>query len=398
MWVEKHGKTYRVRDRLGGKVVTLAGGYATKKAAQDGRDLLRSEQLRGEQLVPRGDRVTLNEWLDEWWPTYETGLKPSARVSAAGIIRRYIRPMLGRLELGAVDEMAVRRWVGDLLAGRTPVKAPRKLAPKTVRNAHGQLHRVLADAVRQRLIRANPCEGTTLPAANRDEQRFLTEMEADRLLAAVPERWRVLVLLLLLTGLRFGEAVGLRVGRVDLAGRRLTVAQQQQELADTAEIVYVTPKSKRSRRTVTFPARLAAQLAPLLDGQRRDDLVFRAVQGGPVRYRQFYRRVWAPAVRETKLVGLRLHDLRHTHAAWLISAGVPVLAISRRLGHASIAVTMDMYGHLLPEVDASIVASLNDTLDKIDYGSIMGAADDEPDGADRSGPDETAGQGGGQAA
>jgi integrase len=394
MWVEKHGKTYRVRDRLAGELVTLSAGYPTKKAAQDGRDLLRAEQLRGDQLVPRGGTITLDDWLDEWWPGYEAGLtKPSARISAAGIIRRYVRPMLGHMALQDVDEHVVRRWVADLLAGRTAVSKPRRLAPKTVRNAHGQLHRVMVDAVRRKLIRANPCQGTDLPDPSRDEQRFLTEAEAERLLAAVPERWRTLILLLLLTGLRWGEAVGLRVGKVDLANRRLVVAQQLQELNTGPEgIVYVAPKSKRSRRTVAFPGRLAEALHPLVAGHQRDALVFRAAEGGPVRYRHFYRRIWLPTLKRSKLEGLRLHDLRHTHATWLISAGVPILAISRRLGHATISITMDLYGHLLPEVDDSIIASLDGTLDKIDSGSSVGAAGGERPGAERSGPDESAGQ------
>src|SRR5690606_39678910 len=91
-------------------------------------------------------------------------------------------------------------------------------------------------------------------------------------------------------------------------------------------------------------------LAPLVAGKGRDDLVFTAVKGGPVRYRVF-RSTWVKACAAAGLEGLRIHDLRHTHAAWLISAGVPLTAIQRRLGHASLAVTSDLYGHLMPAVD-----------------------------------------------
>jgi len=173
-----------------------------------------------------------------------------------------------------------------------------------------------------------------------------------------------------------------------------------QELADNAELVFVTPKSKRSRRTVTFPARVAAGLTHAATLER-DALVFRAAMGGPVRYRQWWRRIWKPTLMRAGLEGLRIHDLRHTHAAWLIAAGVPALAISRRLGHASSTVTMDLYGHLMPETDDAIIEALEGTLDRlaIDGGEIssrgnVGATRPDGDGATWSGMDIPAGQGG----
>jgi len=372
MWAEKHGTEWRIRDRVAGKLVTLAAGYPTKAAARDGVAMLKGDQIRGDSLMPRGGTITVAQWIDLWWPSYEVTLKPSSAVSSGGIVRRYIRPMLGAHTLDdlASNPLAVKRWVADLLAGKT--QSGRPLAPKTVHNAHGQLHRLMADAVVQRLIRNNPCSHTGLPEVSQDEMRFLTEQEAERLISAMPERWRPLVMLLLFAGLRWGEAIGLRIGRVDVLSRKLMVVETLQELAGTAEMIFVSPKSKRSRRTVTFPVRIAAELAELVGMRERDELLFTAVQGGPVRYRQFWRRIWRPSLQRAGLPGLRLHDLRHTHAAWLISAGVPMLAVSRRLGHASIMVTMDRYGHLLPEVDDSIVSALDETLDKIDIDGDAG--------------------------
>jgi integrase len=390
MWVEKHGKSWRIRDRVGEQKVTIADGYPTKTAARDGMTELRADQLRGESLVVRGGRVVMADWLDMWWPPYAAGLKPSSRISAEVILRRHVRPALGAIPLEDLDPLAVRRWVADLSAGRTASRRP--LAPKTVRNAHGLLHRVLADAVQQRLIRSNPCIGAGLPEVVHTEMRFLTEPEAERLLAALPARWRPLVLLLLFTGLRWGEAVGLRIGRVDVLARKLTVLETMQELPNTAELVFVTPKTKGSRRTVTFPVRVAAELAGLV-GRERGELLFTAAMGGPVRYRHFRAKVWVPARQAAGLDGLRLHDLRHTHASWLISAGVPLTAISRRLGHASISVTSDRYGHLMPEVDAGIMATLDGALDKIDGGGTVGATVPESHGGTRSTTDEYAGQG-----
>ncbi|KXK63400.1 hypothetical protein AWW66_03540 [Micromonospora rosaria] len=364
MWIEKNGPTYRIRDLVGGKKVTIRAGFPTKTAARKAMTQAEADALRGEALVPRGGRISLGDWLDKWWPSYAASLKPSSRISAEGIIRRYIRPTLGHLALEDIAPSTVQQWVALLLAGWDGQRA---LSVKTVYNAHGLLHKVMGAAVFDRLIRANPCERTGLPERVHHEMRFLTEPEAGRLLAAIPEHWRPMVATLLGTGLRWSEAAGLRVGAVDLLGGTLRVVETMQELADTAELVFVQPKSRLSRRTVPLPAYVIDALVPLVSGRARDALVFRAVQGGPVRYRVFHP-TWARAVKEAGLDGLRIHDLRHTHAAWLISAGVPLTAIQRRLGHASIAVTSDRYGHLMPEVDEGILRTLNSALPQVEVG------------------------------
>lgn len=368
MWVERNGPAYRIRDLVGGRKVTLQGGYPTKTAAKAAMIALRSDQLRGDFIDPRGGRLTLDAWLDTWLPAYEVSLKPTAAHSELGRIRNHIRPLLGQHALDELDSLAVQQWVARLLrggAGRKP------LAPKTVRNCHGILHKILSAAVTARLIRANPCADTALPKRVHHEMRFLTEPEFARLLAAVPEHWRALVLLLGSTGLRWGEAIGLRVGRVDLLARppRLTVVEQLQEMSSTGEMLWQSPKSERSRRTVTFTPKVAEALAGHVLGGR-NDVVFTAPMGGLVRTRNF-RRGWIKWTAAAGLAGLRIHDLRHTHAAWLISSGrVSLTAIQHRLGHSSIAVTSDLYGHLLPAVDDEILAAVEAALSGVDLDDI----------------------------
>lgn len=369
MWVERNGPTWRVRDLVAGRKVTLAHGLPTKTAAKAVRDQLRADQLRGQALVPRGGQITLAEWAKVWWPSHAAALKPSTAYSEGARLRNHILPALGQQRLEDISELTVQTWLTRLGA---------QLSPKTVRNCHGLLRRMLAAAVRQRLIRTNPATATTLPRVRRREMRFLTEPEIGRLIAAVPQHWRPLVLLLVATGLRWGEAVALRVGDVDLLASppRLTVTRTLHEMPGSGEIIYTEPKSVQSRRTVTFPVSVAAQLAALVAGRARHDLVFTSPQGQPVRVRNF-RRGWVrwtvaagldPARErgQRRVGGLRIHDLRHTHAAALISAGVPLTAVQRRLGHASIAVTSDLYGHLLPEVDAGIVAAVEGAIARVD--------------------------------
>lgn len=371
MWVEHHGRSWRIRDWSAGQKITLASGYPTKTSARAGLVQLQADALRGQALVPRGGDMPLAEWLDVWWPSYAAGLKPSARISAEGVLRRYVRPRLGRLRLAELDPLVVQRFVADLLSGRASPRG-RRLAPKTVLNVHGQLHTVLRDAVAQRLIPSNPCAHTTLPGKIHHEMRFLTEPDAARLVATLPAYWRPLVVTLLATGLRWGEAIGLRVRHVDVLAGTVTVLRQTQELADTAEIIDAEPKSGASRRTVTIPKPVAELLVPYVAGREPDARVFTAPRGAAVRTRRFYV-VWNRARAGAGLAGLRVHDLRHTHAAWLISAGVPLTAIQRRLGHTSIRVTSDLYGHLMPEVDGRVLEVVEQRLAKIDFGGDVGA-------------------------
>lgn len=371
MWIEKHGKFWRIREKEGDRKVTLLGGLPTKAVANARMTAMLVDQARGDFIDPRGGQVTFGQWVDTWWPTYAPSLKPSSLDSAEGILRRYVRPQFDPVPLGDIDPLMVQAWSAALLTGTLP-GMKRGIAVKTVMNAHGVLHKVLSAAVFQQLIRENPAKRTGLPEKPEYEARFLTEPEAARLLAAVADHWRPLVLVLLSTGLRWSEAVGLKVDKVDILARKLTVTITMQERVGSGELVFVTPKSKKSRRTVTFTLSVATALIPLVAGKERDALVFTNPDGTPVRYRIFRKQVWIKARNAAGLEGLRLHDCRHTHAAWLISAGVPLTAIQRRLGHSSIKVTSDLYGHLLPEVDEGIIAAVNRALPEPNLGGHVG--------------------------
>lgn len=370
MWVERHGKAWRIRERLAGELRTVQGGFPTKTAASAARKLLEADHLRGDLVLPADGRILLGEWLEEWWAARIDGLSPSTRKSEGGRIRNLLVPRLGGVEVGALTPMAVQLWVRDLAAAG--------YAAKTVHNAHGILHTAMAAAVAERLRKGNPCAGTKLPRGEHREMRFLTEQEADRLLVALPEHYRPLVLAALGTGLRWAELAGLRVRRVDLFAKHVRVEETLQETAGTGELVWGPPKTKASRRTVPIHASVRDALLPLVANRARDAVVFTTVQGHELRVRNF-RRVWLAALERAGLEpdrpagvrrseGVRFHDLRHTHAAWLISAGRPLTAVQRRLGHTSITVTSDRYGHLLPEVDEGILDVLDAALPASSWG------------------------------
>lgn len=380
MWIEKHRDVYRIRQLLpDGSKVTLKSGYRNKRAAQDARSLIRADDLRGDGLVPRGGDRSLAAFCQQWWEDHaESYTKARSRETIPAVMDRYIVRLLGHMTLAELESTPaiVQRWVGRLMRGETEPKRgqARPLAPKTVRNAHGLLHQIMAAAVTARLIRNNPCSGTKLPEAVDTEMRFLTPAEADRLIAALPKHWRPLILFLLTTGCRWGEAIGVRAKNLDVLARKVRFLIKTVEIG--GRFIDEPPKSRRGRRTAGFTIRLAEVLVPLaMKDDDRERRIFLGPRGGMIAQKRFYP-IWHKACAGAGLTGLRIHDLRHTHVAWLIAKNVPLSAISRRIGHKSIAVTDDLYGHLLEEVNESLVAGLDDVMSVIDMGGIWGETDD----------------------
>ena len=162
--------------------------------------------------------------------------------------------------------------------------------------------------------------------------------------------------MLALTGLRFGELAGLRVKRVDVARRRLVIAEGLSEVG--GRVVWSSPKTHRTR-SVPVPRSLMSGLIDLCAGKAPDDPVFTSPKGDPLRLTNWRHRVFDPACRTAGIVGLTPHDLRHTTASLAISAGANVKAVQRMLGHASAAMTLDVYAGLFSD-------DLDDVADRMD--------------------------------
>ena len=188
-----------------------------------------------------------------------------------------------------------------------------------------------------------------LPRGVRSEMACLRAEEVERLAVAVPHRYQPLVHVLAYGGLRWGEATALRRHRCDLDAGRLIVAES---LADVnGRAVFGQTKTYRVRKT-RIPEFLVEELRAHLETVHpaSDALLFTAPRGGPLRIANFRRRVWWPALETAGLPrAIRIHDLRHTCASLLIRQGVHPKAIQHHLGHSSINITMDRYGHLLPD-------------------------------------------------
>lgn len=349
MWIEKNGKTWRIRELAGDKKIDVESGYVTRTAAKEALKRFEVQKLDGTLIPKDAGRERLAAIAREWWDRIKIGLKPTSLRSEGGRLEGHIIADLGHMRIEDVTPAVVQGWVNDMY---------QELAAKSVHNSHGQLYALMDWAVYERRIRANPCARTALPELVDHEMRFLTEDEALRLVDATPTQHRDIVQTFLGTGMRFGELAGLQVRRFKPDTRSLLVIES---LVDRG-LILGTPKSRSGRRAMSVPEQTFDVLLQRIEGKAETDWIFRQPRGGPLRHGYFYTKVWQPTILKAGLPGLRMHDLRHTHAAWLISANVPLTAVQRRLGHKSIAVTSDRYGHLLPEVDEDIAEVLNRAL------------------------------------
>jgi integrase len=216
----------------------------------------------------------------------------------------------------------------------------------------------LNQAVKDRRIPSSPADSLRLPTNRTTNMRLLDAHDVTSLALALPDRYRSLAITAAYTGLRWGELAGLRTTDLELGRRRLTVNSTLVEVSGHP-LQLGPPKTQASRRTITLPQFVTETLAHHLQTYPPvDDMVWTTQHGALLR-RGTFGRIWRKAVADTVGPPCRIHDLRHTHAAWLIADGEHPKAIQTRLGHGSIAVTMDRYGHLMDGLDDQIAIHLD---------------------------------------
>lgn len=248
--------------------------------------------------------------------------------------------------------------------------------------AHGALAAVLDVAVRDHRIGANPARRAALPRKVAREHRYLTHEQVDAL-ARASGPYSTLIGVLAYTGLRWGEVAGLRVADVSLTRHRLTVSQNAVLVAGA--VVVGTPKSYK-RRTVPFPAFLTGALAAATRGKAAEDLVFPDRKGRHLVTPTVRDRSWFDqALERAALPPMTIHDLRHTAASLAVASGAHVKAVQKMLGHASAAMTLDVYADLFDDDLDGVATGLDEAATAAGVGKMW--ADEPPRGPD-DGPDE----------
>jgi integrase len=233
------------------------------------------------------------------------------------------------------------------------------------------LSSILADAVTDNLLVRNPATGIKLPRKNRKRPVSLTHSQVGALAAAAGDH-EALVLLLAYTGLRWGEVVGLRVADLDMLRRRATVSENAVESG--CDIIVGTPKTHK-QRSVPLPAFLLPYLARQCEGRGRGDLLFGAGGAGHLRRPHPESGWFDKAVTESGVPRVTPHDLRHSAASLAVSAGANVKAVQRMLGHASAAMTLDIYADLFDDDLEAVATALDAAREKCAHPVLMGGAE-----------------------
>jgi integrase len=311
-----------------------------------------ADMLRGDYIDPRAGRVPFKQRADRWLAKETPRLKPSTAVGYASLLRSRVNPRFGATPIAAIRASDVQEWLNSMSA--------EGLSASRVRKCAIVMKLVLDDAVLDNLIRANPVTSVKPPSIERHEAAYFAPEVVDAIAAAMPTpEYALLIQVLGVCRLRFGEAVALSRDRVDVARRRLLIRESTTELG--GGLVRTAPKSHRHRQ-VPLPPALAASLATHLGervGPGDDAAVFRAPQGGPLRYRAFHARVWAPTLQSLGLPHAGLHALRHSAAARMIQAGATPKAVQTILGHRSVSFTLDTYGHVFDSDLDDLAAKLD---------------------------------------
>ncbi|MFE9766829.1 tyrosine-type recombinase/integrase [Streptomyces sp. NPDC005808] len=288
-------------------------------------------------------KSTLTDVYEKWKGTL-SGLEPTTQETYLDTWRVHVEPRWGDYQVRRIEWEDIAEWVGHLGEGS---HGCRKVGPGRIQKIHLVLSLVLGHAVRAKRIAVNPAAGIPLPRPVPQDHVYLTHAQVDRI-AEAAEEYRLLVLLLAYTGLRWGEVSAVTVGAVDTAARRLAVRQAYKKTR--GGLILGLPKT-HERRKVPILRSLALELEKLTKDRGAAELLFTAPGGGPLYGDNFRTRVFNPAVKAAGLAGLGVtpHKLRHTAASLGIASGADVKVVQTMLGHKSAAMTLDTYGHLFPD-------------------------------------------------
>lgn len=327
----------------------LYGKTRSEVAAKLARAL---SDLQNGQALP-DERLSLAGFLEAWLEgTAKARLRFSTYTRYKGLIDKHVTPSLGRIPVGKLTPQQVQRYLTERQASG--------LAPRTVIQIRAILRTALNQAVRHSLTPRNAAALADPPKATTFKPTFLDAKQAEALLLAVRgHKLEALVTLALTAGMRIGEILGLTWADIDLDAKTLKVRQQQQRVGKT--LYTCEPKTERSARSIALTQQAVDALrahkqiqvdefrAGIDVGRVMSGRVFTNEKGAPVEngtvLRQFQR-----LCKDADLPRMRLHDLRHSCATLLLTRGVHPRVVMEILGHSTIAMTMNVYSHVVPEI------------------------------------------------
>lgn len=328
----------------------------------DARRVLRElEAKKAAASLPPPSSVTFGSFAASWLEAVEVRVRPKTFTNYELLVRLHLVPALGRLRLTALDRRRFEALYRDMVKqGYSAV---------TVRHVHVVASMVMKAAVEEGVLVKNPAVGSAVPRKELKEMRTLTVEETQRLLAAAPRvSYGTYFVMLVLTGLRPAEGLGLMWKDVDLVTGRLSVRRSLVRHGRGWRLEL--PKTRKSVRSVVMPKQLVAALKQLRADQQAaltpnpHGFVFVSSSGEPLHERNLAKRQFVKllALAEIDGAGLTPYSMRHTAATTMLELGVNPKVVSERLGHSTVAMTLDQYSHVLGTIQSQAVAALEDAL------------------------------------
>ncbi len=325
--------------------------------------LTRAAHERDKGLPSADGRMTVEQYLAAWLQTMRPPrIRESTWLRLEVHLRKHAIPAIGKVKLQQLNRMHLQQLYAQCQA--------KGLSPTTVNHLHGALHQALKDAMRSDLVPRNIAELADPPPVKKREMHIYTPEQVDMLLASVKgHRLAALVTLSVATGMRAGELLALKWSHVDLNGGMVHIKRTRSRVAKG--YVDERPKTESGVRDIKLiplaldalrahKRRLAEERLRLGEAWKDEDRVFPSAVGTAIGAANF-RRLWYKIVARAELPEIHFHDLRHSAASWLLSKGVPVVDVSKMLGHADPSITLRIYAHAMPG-SAEQVAAVMETI------------------------------------
>jgi len=326
-------------------------GFKTKKEAEKACNELIYKYAHNE--IPEVKDMNLHSYLYLWLEQYaKNNVKGNTYDNYVLNIERHIVPLIGSIKLEKLTPLSIQDFYSKL-------STENALGNTTINYIHRLLNNALKQAVKWNLITFNPCNAVTPPRKDKYEARTLTEIEVSKLLDACQnDIMYTPILIACTTGMRRSEIVGLRWSDINFTEKTISVRHTYQKIGN--EYKLMTPKNKKSSRSIAMFDVLAAHLFKMRKIYLKNKLKYGSTfhdsdhvccweDGKPIPPYCIYN-AFKKISKESNITQVRFHDLRHTHATLLLSAGIPAKITSERLGHSNISTTMDLYSHVTPNM------------------------------------------------
>ena len=372
----------KIRGRNEGSISKRANGVWRAQISLNGKRISFSSKTKEEciawlrkksQQIENGlnydrSQVALKDYLVSWLTSMKVSIRYTTWAQYCCVVGHNILPGIGHIKMVDLKPDHIQHLYDALLG--------RKIGHFSLLKTHTVLRSALSRAVKVGMIPHNPACAVMLPKEPATEMKILDEAQVNQLLViALQHRWEVLFHLAVTTGMREMELLGLKWTDLDWVNQTLKV--ERQLLRPHGEgVQFSSPKTKFGKRTLKLGSKTIEVLRRHSERQRQDriaagdhwneyGLIITNHSGGPIQYRNLLRE-YKKLLKDAGLPSIRFHDLRHTAASLMLNRNVPVIVVSRRLGHSKPSITLDIYGHLISSAESEVAELIDEMISPIE--------------------------------